>query len=207
MSSDNCCFWYNLADALRYEPGLSIDLILDLSVPLGEYDKDQLVNMGQNRYRGRIGMPVIYQIGDIWAPSHRTTVEIVPAVMIFGDNDQYGSDGDTLSTDPCYTVGAHLAHDFSNEIWVSLDASYYNFGDSEFHGANASEKDGKDFTSVGAAIGTNLTRNLQFTLGYHSTMNDGGKKDVELSTFSASLVYYWADQLDGLERRKEAEHH
>ena len=195
---------YSLADAMRYEPGFSVDLILDLSVPLGEYDKDEAVNMGQNRFWGRIGMPITYQIGDIWAPSHRTTLEILPAVMFFGDNDDYNSAGETKSTDPGYTIGAHLTHDLSQEIWLSLDASYYNFGDSKVSGRTI---DGKDFVSVGAAIGTNLTKNLQFTAGYHSTINDNDDNDVELGTFSISLVYYWADLLDGIDRRKEAEHH
>lgn len=195
---------YNLADALRYEPGLSIDLILDLSVPLGEYDNDEMVNIGQNRFWGRIGLPIIYQIGDTWAPSHRTTLEILPAVMIFADNDDSNSAGDTKSTDPGFTIGGHLTHDVSQAIWISLDASYYNFGDSKVNGRTIN---GKDFISVGAAIGTNLTNNLQFTVGYHSTINDNGKNDIELGTFSASLVYYWADILDGIERRKEAEHH
>ena len=197
---------YNLADALRYEPGFSVDMIVDLSVPLGEYDNDDAINMGQNRFWGRIGFPIIYQIGDVWAPSHRTTLEILPAVMIFGDNDDYNSAGDELSTDSAFTVGAHLTHDVSTEIWVSLDASYYNFGDSEVKGTFARENDGKDFIGFGASIGTNLTRSLQFTLGYHSSINDDGDRDPELSTFSASLVYYWAELLDGIERRESAGH-
>ena len=42
-------------DALRYEPGFSVDLLADLALPIGEYDSDQPLNIGQNRWYGRLG--------------------------------------------------------------------------------------------------------------------------------------------------------
>ena len=47
----------NLPDVLRYEPGFSLDLIADLALPVGEYDSDQPLNLGQNRWYGRVGAP------------------------------------------------------------------------------------------------------------------------------------------------------
>ena len=38
----------NIPDLLRYEPGFSIDLLFDLAFPIGEYDDDQPLNLGQN---------------------------------------------------------------------------------------------------------------------------------------------------------------
>jgi len=53
----------NLPDLLRYEPGLSMDLVVDLAFPVGQYDNSQSLNLGQNRWYGRIGTPIIWQIG------------------------------------------------------------------------------------------------------------------------------------------------
>jgi hypothetical protein len=39
----------NLPDILRYEPKFSLDLIVDVAFPVGEYDNDQPLNLGQNR--------------------------------------------------------------------------------------------------------------------------------------------------------------
>ena len=61
----------NIPDMLRYEPGLSIDIIGDIIFPIGEYDDDQPLNIGQNRWTGRIGAPIILQLGQ-WIPGqHR----------------------------------------------------------------------------------------------------------------------------------------
>jgi hypothetical protein len=53
----------NIPDLLRYEPKLSLDVIVDLAFPIGEYDSDQALNLGQNRWYGRVGAPVVWQIG------------------------------------------------------------------------------------------------------------------------------------------------
>jgi hypothetical protein len=167
-------------------------------VPLGDYNKGEAVNMGMNRFWGRIGLPMIYQIGDVWAPGHRTSLEVIPAVLIFGDNDDYGPNGNlTQSTDPGYSIATHLTHDLNDDIWVSLDYMYMHLGDSEIGPAKI---DGKHFASVGATIGSQITRTMLLSLGYQSTINDDDPKDVQLSTFSLSLTYFWGSLTDGLHR-------
>ena len=187
-----------LPDALRYNPGFSMDLLVDLSVPLGEYNKGEAINMGTNRFWGRIGLPMIYQIGDVWAPGHRTSLEILPAVILYGDNDDYGPGGNfTQSTDPGYSVAAHLTHDLNDDIWVSLDYTYIQLGDSE---VGPVKTDGADFSSLGATIGTQITRNMMLTLGYQTTLDDDAPRDVQMSTFSFSLIFFWGSLTDGLHR-------
>jgi hypothetical protein len=34
-------------------------LLADLALPIGEYDNDQPLNIGQNRWYGRLGLPMI----------------------------------------------------------------------------------------------------------------------------------------------------
>jgi hypothetical protein len=76
----------NIPDAGRYDPGFSLDLLVDLTLPVGEYDNDQQLNIGQNRWYGRIGLTIVGQLGD-WVPGRRTTLEVLPAVSIFDDNE------------------------------------------------------------------------------------------------------------------------
>ena len=80
-----------IPDVLRYEPGFSIDLLADLAFPIGEYDSSRPLNLGQNRWYGRLGAPIVWQLGD-WVPGRRTTLEFLPAVWLFGDNDDYLGD-------------------------------------------------------------------------------------------------------------------
>ena len=53
----------NIPDVMRYEPGFSLDVLADLAVPIGEYDNSQPLNLGQNRWYGRIGFPIVWQLG------------------------------------------------------------------------------------------------------------------------------------------------
>jgi hypothetical protein len=69
----------NIPDAIRFEPGFSMDLLVDLIVPIGEYNSDNTLNLGQNRWMGRIGAPIVWQIGD-WVPGRRTTLEFLPSI-------------------------------------------------------------------------------------------------------------------------------
>ncbi|HEX5674259.1 MAG TPA: transporter, partial [Azonexus sp.] len=114
-----------IPDTLRYEPGFSLDVLADLAIPIGEYDSSQPLNVGQNRWYGRVGFPIVWQLG-AWVPGRRTTLEFLPAVWLFGDNTDYV--GKTLETDPLYQIDAHLTRDFTAHLWGSLDAAWYNGG-------------------------------------------------------------------------------
>ena len=52
----------NIPDALRYEPKFSVDLLGDLAFPIGKYDSSQPLNLGQNRWYGRVGAPIAWQL-------------------------------------------------------------------------------------------------------------------------------------------------
>jgi opacity protein-like surface antigen len=189
-----------LPKAIRYQPGFQMDLLLDLSVPLGEYDSQQAVNMGTNRLWGRVGFPMMIQLGDVWAPSKRASLELLPAVTWYGDNnDVYG--GGSQSTDLGYSLGAHLTYDLSQHVWVSLDYSYVQSGDyTNSGGSNDGSYDGQQFSSVGVTVATDITRNLNASIGFQTTINDKAPGDAQMSAFSLNLTYYWADILDGLDR-------
>ena len=78
----------DLVKALRFEPGFSLDVLVDLAVPIGQYDNSQPLNLGQHRWYGRVGAPIVWQLGP-WVPGQRTTLECLPAVWFFGPNNDY----------------------------------------------------------------------------------------------------------------------
>ena len=112
----------SIPDVLRYEPGFSIDVIGSLAVPIGEYNNAQSLNIGQNRWYGRIGTPIVWQLGS-WAPERRTTLEFLPAVWLFGPNNDFV--GKTMTTDALFQLEGHLTHNFAKGFWASLDAAWY----------------------------------------------------------------------------------
>jgi hypothetical protein len=184
----------NIPDALRYEPGFSVDFLADLALPVGEYDSSQQLNIGQNRWYGRLGMPVIWQLGP-WVPGRRTTLELLPAVWLFGANNDYV--GQTLKTDPMFQLDAHLTRDFTERAWGSLDAAWYSGGASSINGVAGKKLDNLGF---GFTFGYQINDNLNLTFGYKSTLNDKAPDDLRMDSFMVTLVFGWHPLLEGARR-------
>jgi hypothetical protein len=185
----------NIPDMLRYEPGFSLDLIVDLAIPIGEYDNDQSVNLGQNRWYGRIGALIVWQIG-AWVPGRRTTLELLPSIWLFGDNDDYLA-GQNLETDPMFLLEAHLTRDFTEHFWGSLDTAWLSGGKSTVNGQSGSSLDN---IGLGYTLGYQINENMQFTFGYMATINDSDPGDLQMDGFRISLVFGWHPLIEGMGR-------
>ncbi len=185
-----------LPDVLRYQPGFSLDLLADLALPIGEYDSDQALNLGQNRWYGRIGAPIVWQLGS-WVPGQRTTLEALPAVWLFGDNNDYL--GRTLKTDPLFQLDAHITRDFTERFWGSLDATWYSGGRASINGVQGQKLNN---VGLGLTLGYTITDNINLTFGYKSTVNDSAPTDLRMDGFQVMLTFGWHPLLEGARRLK-----
>jgi hypothetical protein len=183
-----------IPDMLRYEPGFSLDVIADLAIPIGEYDSDQPLNVGQNRWYGRIGFPIVWQLG-AWVPGRRTTLEFLPAVWLFGDNNDYV--GQTLETDPMFQIDAHLTRDFTEHLWGSFDAAWYDGGKATVDGVEGDKLNNYGF---GLTLGYQINDNLGLTFSYKSTASDNSPDDLQMDVFMISLVSGWHPIIEGSKR-------
>ena len=188
-----------IPDMLRYEPKLSLDVIVDLAFPIGNYDSSQPLNLGQNRWYGRVGAPIVYPIGP-WVPGRRTTLEVLPSVWAFTDNNDYV--GQTLSTDPMFELEAHLTRDFTEHFWGSLDTTWFTGGKSSISGVSGSSLNN---LGVGFTLGYQITDNFSLTAGYMATVNDNGPNDLRMDGFRISLTYGWHKIVEGQKRLKSEE--
>lgn len=187
----------NIPDLIRYEPGFSLDLLIDLAIPIGNYDNTQSLNIGQNRWYGRLASPIVWQIGP-WIPSRRTTLEFIPSLWVFSDNTDFL--GNTLSTDPMFELESHLTRDFHKDLWGSLDMILITGGKAsidDFSGENL------NMTGAGFTLGYIINDNLQFTLGYITSLNDNDPTDLRMDNFKISLVFGWHPLIQGMKRLEE----
>jgi hypothetical protein len=189
----------NLADVMRYQPGFSLDVLADLALPIGEYNSDQALNIGQNRWYGRIGAPIVWQFG-AWIPGRRMTLELLPAVWMFGNNTNFV--GQTLKTEPLLQLDAHLTRDFTESLWGAIDAAWYYGGRASVNGI-----DGKKLNNVGVGftLGYTVTDNLNLTVGYKSTIGDSAPTDLRMDGFMVSLVFGWHPLVEGSKRLRSGE--
>jgi hypothetical protein len=188
-----------IPDLLRYEPKLSLDIIVDLAFPIGEYNSSQPLNLGQNRWYGRVGAPLIWQIGP-WVPGRRTTLELLPSVWFFSDNNNYV--GKTLATDPMFQLEAHVTRDFTEHFWGSLDSTWMTAGKPSIGGVS-----GKALNNlgVGFTLGYQINDNISLTAGYMATVNDSAPTDLKMDGFRLSLTYGWHKIVEGQKRLKGGE--
>ncbi len=184
----------NIPDVVRYEPGFSLDVIVDVAIPVGEYDSDQLLNLGQNKWYGRIGFPIVWQLGP-WVPGRRTTLEFLPSLWVFGDNDNFI--GRTLSTDPMFQLEGHFTRDLAEDLWASFDLTWVTGGKASVNGVEGEDLDN---LGLGFTLGYHINDNLQFTAGYMATINDSDPTDLRMDGFRISLVFGCHPLIEGMNR-------
>ena len=186
----------NLPDMLRYKPGFSVDIIGSLAVPIGEYDNESPLNIGQNRWYGRIGLPIVWQLGS-WVPGKKTTLEALPAIWMFGDNNDFM--GTKMETKPMYQVEGHLTRDFMERMWGSLDFIWYTGGQATIDGVEGEKMNN---SGIGGTLGYHVNDNMQLTIAYVSSINDKAAEDLKMDTFRVTLIYGWHNLIEGMHRLK-----
>jgi len=148
---------YAKEEFASYVPETIVDLLLAVTAPTGEYDKDKIINLGTNRWSVRVGAPIMHFFST--GPGNSTTLEVQPSVTFFTDNDDV-----SLEQDPMYRLEAHVTHDFSMMLWGSVDAIYTTGGETTINGI---EKDNSQRSlGLGVSLGAFFSPTVGMTLSY-----------------------------------------
>jgi hypothetical protein len=171
-------------DLLNYEPGFTIDAAVMLGLPIGNYDDNKLVNLGLNRWFGRIALPMKYHFG-VFSPGYMNSFEVTPSVWIFGENSDFM--GQDLENDPMWQIEAHLTHDFTRSFFGSIDLLYRAGFQSEIDGVELGSE--LDIGDLGFTLNYKVTDNITLRTGFSS--NVFGDDDLDNSLIRIQFVYGW----------------
>jgi hypothetical protein len=171
-------------DLANYEPTVTLDTAVLLAFPVGEYDSDNLVNMGQNRWFGRVAFPFKYHFG-VFSPGYMSSLEITPSVWLFAENDDFM--GNKLENDPLWQLEAHLTQDFTRKFFGSLDLLYRVGFQSEIDGVEMGEE--LNIGDLGFTLNYQVTDDLTLRTSYMS--NVFGDDDLDNSLIRIQVVYAW----------------
>jgi hypothetical protein len=171
-------------DLANYEPTVTLDTAVLLAFPVGEYDSDNLVNMGQNRWFGRVAFPFKYHFG-VFSPGYMSSLEITPSVWLFAENDDFM--GNKLENDPLWQLEAHLTQDFTRKFFGSLDLLYRGGFQSEIDGVEMGEE--LNIGDLGFTLNYQVTDDLTLRTSYMS--NVFGDDDLDNSVIRIQIVYAW----------------
>jgi hypothetical protein len=170
-----------------YRQESMLSLLVGVTAPTGDYEGNRVLNLGMNRWNLRVGLPFVQTLGE-WIPGEITTLELLPSVWFFGDNDD--SFGQNMSQDPMYTLEAHVTRDITPEIFVSLDYFIQRVGKSYYNGVESTGAHTSD--SLGATIGYMFNAQTQFQLRYASTLRpDIDQGELEARMFQFNMNYFW----------------
>lgn len=173
---------------IAYKPGFGLGLLVLATAPTGEYSGSNLFNMGSNRWSLRLGVPMAYTFGSSYLDPHLATIEVLPSVTFYTDNDDPFGPAQEVSQDPLFKLEAHVTQNLNRALWVSLDTVISNGAATTTDGVP--DDNDKYSWELGASVGVNLSQtfSVKATYGQVIDRNENGL-DGEGFRLVASYVF------------------
>ncbi len=149
-----------------YQQDLIVGVSLTASVPWGEYDDNQLINVGANRWFIQPGLGASKAFGP-WRP------ELAGAGIFYTSNTDFMG-GNSLSQNPVYSTQTHAIYCFQNTAWISVDATYFTGGQSYVNGnpISGSQENWRFGTTMSYPVNKHNSIRLSASTGAYSRTNN-----------------------------------
>ena len=165
----------------RREPTTTLGVSIAVVAPTGEYNSQQLINIGSNRWAFRPEIGGSQPIG-------KWFVEGSAGMWIFTDNTDFFG-GHVRGQDPIGTFQAHVGYNFAPNFWLSADATYYMGGTTSLDGVA-----GNNFQSATRA---GFTLSVPLGDGFSAKASFGGWLTAQnapaFDRLGLTLQYRWFD--------------
>lgn len=162
-----------------WRQGTILGASLAIFVPLGQYDSDKLLNIGNNRwiFRPEIGMSKA--IGNFVG-------EFSAAASFYTENTDYFG-GHDREQDPLFSLQGHLLYTFPYGIWASFDSTFYGGGRASIDGVPA--KEDLQNVRVGGTLALPLGRHYSLKLfGSTGAYTSSGS---DFDTVGVAIQFRW----------------
>lgn len=146
-----------------------------LYVPSGSYDKDDALNLGENRWKVDFQGAYIKHFGDKWA------VDLIGDAIWYGDNDDYGPASMTLKQKVSY--GAQLMGRYMPDPATALAVGVGQLwgGESEVDGVDQDNRQRTTNVRFSATRFFTPKDQLQLQLGRDLAVENGPREDFRLN--------------------------
>jgi hypothetical protein len=159
----------SLEDWLERPDDLVVGASLQVTAPLGQYDDERAVNLGNNRW----SVKPEFGISKSWGP---VSLELSSAVSFFQDNRDYV--GMTREQDPLYAFQAHAVYSFRRAIWLALDGTYYRGGRTQVGGVTNDDRQANTRVGVTLALPVSARQSLKLYASTGVSTRTGGDWDA-----------------------------
>ena len=148
---------------------------LAVNLPLGEYDEDKLLNLGNNRFA------VTPQLGAVHHRGH-WSYELTGSVSLFTENREFLVD-QTREQDPLFALQAHVIY-APGPWFASLGAAYDWGGESRVEGVAKGDYRETLFFGLSAGISIDQRSSVQVTY-----VGNRAQKDIGADSDNVGLAY------------------
>jgi hypothetical protein len=169
-----------LAEFRKTPTGRVIGVSLRVVAPLGDYNNENLINSGANRWAIKPEIGISNKWGN-W------NVDASLGATVYTTNDNYSSASSRFEQDPLYQVKANFIYNLRQGRWISLDANYFWGGETERNGVKADNR--QENSRVG--ITYSLPLNAQHSLKFYAHKGVISKIGNDSDTFGAAWLYRW----------------
>ncbi len=151
-----------------------------VSIPIGQYDKTKLINLGSNRwgFKPEIGFSYGYK---------NFYFETFTGVWFFTANNEYYK-GTTLKRDPIFSLQAHTLYIFPSKLWIGLDLTYFSGGKSQIN--DVYKNDFMENTRFGGVIGYPINSNHSLKFQVHTGINTAIGTNYTILTLAYQYIWF-----------------
>lgn len=189
-------FGYQFANGLNGSSGLA-DLILAVTfwfvndpankqwfgvtpyvfAPTGDYDSSRALNLGNNRWAGRLEAGYIKGWGN-WM------IDVGGSVEGYTNNNRYGAN-QTLKQDPMYRLEAHLTYDIVKNAYIGLEYYFMTGGKHKVDDVDQND----EVTSHALAIETGIWTTPQYQWLFTYKLDLDEKNGPKANMFQLRFLY------------------
>lgn len=160
------------------EPFMSVAMWL--TVPDGQYDKNQALNAGANRWGFKPELAFGYPVGPVW-------LELNTWVNLYTDNKDYLGDN-RYSQRPQYAAESHISYTLAPGMWISFDSTWSGGGETKVN--NVVQDNAQNNVMLGASMGFQLSPQFGGLIAWSDTVEH--KPDsADMDGWTFRLQYAW----------------
>jgi len=164
------------------EPKTTLGMSFSLNVPTGQYDPDRLINIGTNRWALKTELGLTQPIG-------KWLLEAYAGAWFFEDNDEFFG-GQLREQDPLASIQAHISYTFRPRMWVALNTTYYEGGQTSLNGADKDDRQSNSRAGLTFSMPMGKDYSIKFNWSRGATTRIGSN----FTTYGVGLQYAWLDK-------------
>jgi len=170
---------YKLSEFRKYQQDTIAGFTIKVTPPLGQYDRDKIINIGTNRWSIKPELGVSKAINS-WI------LDVMVAATYFTENNEFNNN-QIRHQDPVYSMQGHLTYTFKNKTWLSYGATYFTGGETTVDGVISNDLQNNSRTGLTLAIPINKYHSIKILTSIGLSTRTG----TDYDSISAFWQYRW----------------